>query len=312
MKLLKKEGLINFDAGTALTIGVFDGVHSGHQEIIRNTVKEAKAKGLDSFLLTFSSHPLATLYPLKKPPLLASLEHRLKLIESLGIDYCYVHDFSREFAEMEPVDFIKKWLIKNFHPGFICVGGNFHFGSGKKGDTDFLKKICSEMGIGIKIVKLVEVEGARVSSTFIRGLIESGRVKESERYLGRKYSIVGTVVKGKGVGRKIGFPTANIDPHNEAMPPIGVYLTRVIYGGKTFDSVTNVGSEVPEGWAFDRIVEAHILDFNENILGKDIEIIFFDKLREELKFDKTEDLAAWIKKDIKKARNIFEKILSTK
>ncbi|MCK5160933.1 MAG: bifunctional riboflavin kinase/FAD synthetase [Candidatus Aureabacteria bacterium] len=307
MKLLKKEDLLNFDAGTALTIGVFDGVHSGHQEIIRNTVEEAKAKGLDSLLLTFSSHPLATLYPVKKPPLLASLEHRLKLIESLGIDYCYVQEFSREFARTEPVDFIKKWLMKNFHPEFICVGGNFHFGRGKKGDTVFLKKVCSEMGIGVKIVKPVEVEGARVSSTFIRGLIESGRVKESERCLGRKYSIVGTVVKGKGVGKKIGFPTANIDPHNEAMPPIGVYLTRVIYDGNTFDSVTNVGSEVPEGWAFDRIVEAHILDFNENILGKNIEIIFFDKLREELKFDKTEDLSARIRDDVEKANRFFAK-----
>ncbi|MDO8602313.1 MAG: bifunctional riboflavin kinase/FAD synthetase [Candidatus Omnitrophota bacterium] len=276
-----------------VTIGIFDGVHKGHQVILKKALKEAKKLRLKSVVVTFDPHPVKVLYPGAKIPFLISLEHRIKLIKSMGIDNCVIIKFTKEFARLRPEEFIKDILIDKLNLKVLITGDNFLFGSEEKGGPRLLKKLSRIYNFKFYGIPPVKMGGKYISSTRIRKAIERGSLELAAKLLGRPVTVLGTVVKGKALGRKLGFPTANIDPHHESIPPAGVYSVDVALGKKLYRGILNI--------SLHKIVEVHVLNFNGNIYGRDIEVIFKRKIRDEKKFKSLEALKKQIQLDILKA-----------
>ncbi len=298
--------------GSVVTIGVFDGVHIGHKAVIREAVKRAKDAGLTSIVVTFDPHPLKVLSQKLNVASLISLKHRIKLIKALGIERVFVMKFGRRIANMSAEDFVKDVVIDSLGAKEIFVGEGFSFGKGAKADTDRLKAIGEKFGINIEIIKHIKKGGQTVSSSRIRHLIVSGRIKEAGLLLGRPYSILGTIVSGSRLGHLLGYPTANINPHHEAIPPSGVYAVKIKFKEKFYNGVMNIGVRptfYDHGRDEEPSLEVHIFNFNERIYGKDLEIIFVKKLRNEKKFKKIDSLIEQIKRDANKARRSFTRKL---
>ena len=305
-------------SGSCVAIGVFDGVHIGHQKIIKAVVRAAKEKGLASIVLTFDPHPSKILRPDSKTPSLISLDHRIKLIEKLGVDILIVLKFTKAFASMPAEKFVKNILINKLGAREIIVGENFYFGSGGGSGAKLLKKLSSLRGpkgrsnlkaFHVEVIAPVKIAGSIVSSSRIRKLIIEGRLREAEILLGRPVSVLGTVVSGARIGRRLGYPTANINPHHEVIPPSGVYAVKAKAGGGLYGGVLNIGRK-PTFFAprdMEPAIEVNIFGFNKHIYGRDIEVQFVKKLRDEIRFSKIEDLVAQIKKDTLLARKMLQK-----
>ena len=275
---------------TVVTIGIFDGVHKGHQKILKKVLREAKKSRLKSVVVTFDPHPVKVLSPGAQIPLLMSLDHRIRLIKKMGVDYCLVKKFTKEFSKLSPEEFIKGLLVDKLNLKVLVTGENFLFGFKEKGSSKLLKKLSRIYNFKFYSILPLKIKGEYVSSTRIRKLIEKGRLELAKKLLARPVTILGTVVKGKSLGRKLGFPTANIDPHHESIPPAGVYSVDVALGEKIYRGALNISSH--------KIIEVHILNFNRNIYGKDIEVIFKQKIRNEKKFKSLESLKRQISLDI--------------
>lgn len=293
--------------GTCITIGVFDGVHIGHRHIIKKTVSDAGRLGLSSVVVTFDPHPSRVLNPKVKIPSLISLNHRLRLIEELGADAVIILKFTKVFAKMPAEKFVKNILAGELRAKEICVGENFYFGRAAGTGVKALKKIAEDNGIRVRIVKPVMVGGRIVSSSRIRKTVMSGDLHEAEKLLGRPVSVLGTVVCGAGIARALGYPTANVNPHHEVIPPSGVYAVRVNCNGRVYGGVLNVGSR-PTFYAprdEEPAIEAHLFNFDGRIYGKDIEVLFIKRLRGEIKFKNASDLIEQIKRDEEQAKKIL-------
>ena len=275
---------------TVVTIGIFDGVHKGHQVILRKVLEKAKKSRLKSVVITFDPHPVKVLSHNSRIPLLMSLDHRIRLIKEMGVDYFFVEKFTKSFSKLSPEDFIKNILIGKLNIKALVTGENFLFGFKEKGDTRLLKKLSKIYNFKFYSIPPLKIKGEYVSSTRIRKAIEKGNLKLASELLARPVTILGTVVRGKALGRKIGFPTANIDPHHESIPPSGVYGVDVALEGKLYCGILNISSN--------KIIEVHILNFNRNIYGKDIEVIFKQKIRNEKKFKTLAALKRQIQLDI--------------
>lgn len=286
----------------AATIGIFDGVHRGHRKIFRRLVKEAKKKNAKTLALTFYPHPRKILNHASNVPLLTSLEHRLKLIKDGGVDYVRVIKFTKSLSSLKPDRFIKDVLINRFNVKVLVVGKNFLFGHSKRGDFKLLKKMSGKYGFQLFGVKTAKIKNIPISSTKIRDAIEKGDLKLASLMLGRPVAVFGTVVKGRRVGRKLGFPTANIDPHHEAIPPSGVYAVDLKINKRFYSGILNIGFRPTFGRYIEPTIELHIFDFKKNIYRKDIEIIFKRKIRNEKKFLSAEALRKQIQKDILRSR----------
>ena len=275
---------------TIVTIGIFDGVHKGHQKILKKVLKEAKASRLKSVVVTFDPHPVKVLSLCAQIPLLMSLDHRIRLIKKMGVDYCLVKKFTKEFSKLSPEEFIKDILVDKLNLKALVTGENFLFGFKEKGCSKLLKKLSKIYDFKFYSTPPLKIGGEYISSTRIRKLIEKGRLGLAKKLLGRPVTILGTVVKGKSLGRELGFPTANIDPHHESIPPAGVYSVDAALGKKIYRGVLNI--------SLHKIIEVHILNFNKNIYGRDIEVIFKQKIRNEKKFKTLESLRRQISLDI--------------
>ena len=275
---------------TIVTIGIFDGVHKGHQKILKKVLKEAKASRLKSVVVTFDPHPVKVLSLRAQIPLLMSLDHRIRLIKKMGVDYCLVKKFTKEFSKLSPEEFIKDILVDKLNLKALVTGENFLFGFKEKGCSKLLKKLSKIYDFKFYSIPPLKIGGEYISSTRIRKLIEKGRLGLAKKLLGRPVTILGTVVKGKSLGRELGFPTANIDPHHESIPPAGVYSVDAALGKKIYRGVLNI--------SLHKIIEVHILNFNKNIYGRDIEVIFKQKIRNEKKFKTLESLRRQISLDI--------------
>lgn len=299
-----------FLKGSVVTIGVFDGVHIGHRSVIRRVVERAHKLKLKSVILTFDPHPLKILRPASKIPSLISLSHRTKLIRELGADTLIVVNFTKSFARLSPGTFLKDVLVKRLGSREAYVGSNFYFGRGASADVNKFKNLAKSYGIRIKIVRPVKVSGKVVSSSLIRKLISKGDLGPASRLLGRRVSVFGTVVSGANLARELGYPTANINPHHEAVPPSGVYAVTADLAGKRLRGILNIGVRPTFYAPRDResAIELHIFDFHERIYGREVEIFFVKKLRNEIKFAEKEALVAQIKKDEKKARAVLRRI----
>ncbi len=288
-----------------VALGVFDGVHRGHRFIIKEAVKKAHQIKGTSVVLTFHPHP-------QKQPSLYSLAHRLRLIEELGVDVCMIIKFSPAFSKISAVDFIKNILAAKIGASFVYVGKNFRFGKSAAGDNRLLGKFSGVYDFKVKAFDILKINRRIISSTCIRGLIKHGKIGAAGKLLQRPVSVFGTVIKGISLARRLGFPTANIDPHHEILPPSGVYAVKVIFNRKIFRGVCNIGikptllSRPDElGAGPQKQIEVFIFDFNKNIYGRDLEVQFIRKIRDEVKFPSLSLLAEQITKDI----NLTKKIL---
>lgn len=282
---------------TVVALGNFDGVHKGHQQIISRTVKSAEAAGYKSAVFTFSNHPKNLMGDGIAVKNILYPEEKAAIIDSLGIDYLFNIPFDKNILTMDPIDFIDRLLLDKFHMKQAYCGFNYHFGYKAAGNAEILMKEGMKKGFGIHIQEPFEIDGNLVSSTFIRGLIQEGRVDLCEKYMGRHYSIGGEVVVGNKLGRTIGFPTSNI-MIDETMvtPPNGVYVTYCVYNGVRYPSVTNVGVKPTIG-TYHKNVETHIFNFDKELYGKNIRVEFLEKTRDERKFDSIEALSKQITDD---------------
>jgi riboflavin kinase/FMN adenylyltransferase len=298
-------GLANIPGPLHLAIGVFDGVHLGHRAVLRRALDEGVRAGGTAVAVTFDPHPLRILRPESAPRLLTSTPHKLQLILALGIAQVLVIPFTREFAATPPEDFIRA-LAACGTLREICVGHEWSFGKGRAGNLALLEKLGSELGFAEVGVPPVKVEGQIVSSTLIRAAVESGDLATAERFLGRPYTILGTVVRGAHVGTKLGFPTANLAAHNEQFPPNGVYAVEALRGETTLRGVANIGVRPTVAQSGgERVLEVHLFDFTGNLYGEDLEVSFAHFLRPEQKFSGLDALTAQIARDVSAARAVF-------
>jgi riboflavin kinase/FMN adenylyltransferase len=288
-----------------LTLGIFDGVHLGHQKIIRRVIERAGQIGGESCVVTFDPHPREVLVPETAPDLLTATQKKARLIEALGVDALCLIRFTQEFAEIEAREFVKDFLIDALRMKVIIEGYDWRFGKGRKGDVRLLQKMSEEDGFEVEQMSGVELDGQVVSSTRIRELVLRGDLEAAARCLGRKYSITGDIVEGSRLGREMGFPTANIEPHHEAVPPNGIYAVWADVAGTRKPGTLNIGYRPTVSKEMKRTVEVHLMDFYRDIYNEEIEITFIEKLRDEQKFPSIDALSAQIKKDVEKARDIL-------
>ncbi len=291
-----------------LTIGIFDGVHLAHQRIIKEVVRQAKILKGTSVVLTFTPHPLKILK--KHPPTLkiTSLEHRIDLIGQLNVGVCLLLDFNKKFSEISADDFIRHILIDIIGVDYVIIGEGFRFGKNRDGSFSLLKKFSKIYGFKIRQIKTVKINGRFVSSSKIRSLIQKGKIVEANRFLGREFSICGKIKRGSARGRFLGYPTANIEPHEKLVPWRGVYAVLVKLDNKPFPGILNVGAR-PTFRSKQKstdTIEVHIFDFHNKIYGKEIEVFFIQRIRCERKFISRQALLEQIKKDELKARKILK------
>ena len=291
--------------GSVVTIGVFDGVHVGHREIIDKVVASARKLKAASVVITFNPHPAKVLRTNCNIPSLISLNHRIRLIEALGVDILVVVKFTRSFSKMSPGKFIKNILVDKLHVKQIYVGENFYFGKGAEAGAEILRRFSSRYAFKVTAVKPVKMLGHIVSSSLIRKSILNGRLYKAANLLGRSVSVFGTVVKGSGIAQGLGCPTANINPHHEVIPPRGVYAVRARFGNKKFGGIVNIGFRPTFYSPRDEepTIEVHIFGYTGNLYDKDIEIYFVKKIRDERKFRSKAMLIRQIEKDIREARS---------
>jgi len=288
------------------TIGVFDGLHKAHKEIVKAMKKKAGTR-YKTLVITFDPHPLKVIFPAKKTPLLVSFAHRMRLMEEEGIDAALVLRFDKKLARMPMEEFIKK-ILGRIRIKELCVGANFFFGRYKKGTPKKLRDFSGIFRYRVTSVQPIKKKGLVISSTRIRRLIKMGKLSSARDLLGRPVSVLGTVVKGCGRGRSLGFPTANIDPHHEAIPLSGVYAVKIRYNSVTYGGILNIGTRPTfraEGEEPEPSIEAHIFNFRKNIYGEDLEIGFVKKIRNERKFRQVEQLKRQLKKDMLRAKKVL-------
>lgn len=285
-----------------VALGVFDGVHRGHKEIINSTVATARSLGGTSIVLTFWPHP-------QKEMSLYSLEHRLRLIKELCVDVCIVANFSLKFSRVSAEDFIKDVLAKKLSAKYIYIGKDFKFGRNAEGSLTLLKRLGKSFGFRVRGFKMVRYHRAPISSTLIRKMITAGQLERAARLLGRPVSILGTVIKGTSLGRIIGFPTANINPHHEVIPPSGIYAARIILGKRRLKGACYIGGR-PTIKPFNKEVnvEVHIINFKGNLYNRDIEIQFVKRIRSDKEFPSLDLLRSQIRKDLLLVRKIFSQL----
>jgi riboflavin kinase/FMN adenylyltransferase len=289
-----------------LAIGVFDGVHLGHQAVISTSAGHAKEAGGTAVVVTFDPHPAKVLRPNNVPHLLTATQHKIALIRDLGVAHLLVIHFDRTFAATNPEDFVRQ-LVEHSHPlREICVGHEWSFGKGRAGNLALLKELGLVHGFSVIGVEAVKVNGEVVSSTEIRKAVEEGNLVKATQMLGREYTVLGTVIRGAQLGRQLGFPTANLSAHSEQFPPNGVYVAEARLGGTLYRGVANLGFRptVAAGKP-ERLLELHLFDLDREIYGEEMEVRFLRYLRPEQKFADVEKLRTQIAQDVEQARESF-------
>ena len=291
---------------TCLAIGVFDGVHLGHQQVIRQTIDDASRHEARSIVVTFDRHPSNIVAPKLAPPAIYSPSQQQRAIAAMGVDALLVIRFDEAFSRIPGEQFIRD-LARGFgRLHSLCVGADFVFGHKRSGDVPLLRNLGLDLGFGVHGLSAVCLDGEMVSSTRIRESIRNGQLGAASEMLGRAYSISGPVMPGDKLGRKLGFPTANLDTVGLLLPPNGVYAVHASLDGTTHRAVLNIGLrptlQKPEPQLR---VEAHLLDYTQDIYGQELELTFVEKLREEQRFASIERLQLQIGRDIEQAKTCF-------
>ncbi|MBI3312668.1 MAG: bifunctional riboflavin kinase/FAD synthetase [Candidatus Omnitrophica bacterium] len=297
-----------------LGLGNFDGVHLGHQALIQRVIQKAKKIHGQAALFTFRNHPQSVLHPQKPLELLTTAEHKLFLFKHYGAPLCFWQTFNRRFSKIEAEDFVKKILFQKLKVSEICLGSSAHFGHNRKGNAAFMRLLSHRLGFKFEEIPPIQKGGDIVSSSRIRRLVKSGHLEEAKDCLGRPFSIFAKVIRGKGRGKKLGFPTANLETRNSVLPPGGVYpvklrlIQRNQKPGKWLSGVLNYGIRPTfKKDGFKRVAEIFVLDFKGNLYGKTLEVVFYPKLRDEKRFAGPQVLKHQIGRDIAQAKKFFTK-----
>jgi riboflavin kinase / FMN adenylyltransferase len=293
--------------GTVLTLGVFDGLHLGHQRIMQTVVERAEAVNAVPTAITFDPHPRAVLHPENAPPLLQTLDQRLANFEVLGIKQAIVIRFDKEFAAIDAETFLRDIVYERLQAREVYLGKGFAFGKNRGGNIELLRKMSRQLGFFADEVPEIRLRGRRISSSKIRELLACGKVNLARRMLGRPYGVEGQIIHGFERGRTIGFPTANLKPHNRVIPKFGVYATATLIEGLWRRSITNVG--VRPTFEDDRqpSIESYVFDFDGDLYGDVLRVRFLHRIRDERKFSGIDELRAQIEKDTRRALNYFSR-----
>lgn len=286
-----------------LAIGVFDGVHLGHQQIIRQTLSDARQHDAIALVLTFDRHPGSIVAPDRVPPLIYSLPQKLRAIESLGADAVLVVPFDQPFSERTGEDFIRGLTRELGKIHSICVGADFVFGHRRSGNVALLKKLGAELHFQVHGLAAVALDSQVVSSTRIREAVRAGDLDAAGQMLGRPYAICGMVIPGDGIGRQLGFPTANLDAADRVLPPRGVYAARTAFEGRSYRVALNIGVRPTVATGLHLRVEAHLLDFHGELSGAELELQIGERLRAEQTFASPAALREQIARDITRVRS---------
>ncbi len=288
-----------------VTIGVFDGVHRGHQTLIGRALSRARDLGLPLVVVTFDPHPSEVVRPGSHPPVLTPVWRKADLVEELGVDAFCVLPFTTEFSRLHADEFVHVVLVERLHAALVVVGDNFRFGHKAAGDIDLLRTLGSRFGFATEGVGMLRDDDVTLSSTFVRSSIDAGEVAQAAKALGRPHRIDGIVVRGEGRGRQLGFPTANVrtDRH-VAVPADGIYAGWAVLHRKRLPAAISVGTN-PTFEGRQRTVEAYILDFDEDIYGVELGLEFVERLRGMVKFDSVEALVEQMGRDVEQARDLL-------
>ena len=305
MKIFHGTENANIQKPTVLTLGVFDGLHLGHQKIMATVVERACAVDAAATAITFDPHPRAVLHPESAPPLLQTLDQRLANLEVLGIEQAIVVRFDKDFAAQQAEDFLHEIVHDRLHAKEVYLGKGFAFGKNRGGNIELLRRMGNELGFFADEVPEVQLRGQRISSSKIRELLDEGRVNLARRMLGRPYGVEGVIVRGNRRGHTIGFPTANLRPHNRVIPKFGVYATATLVDGVWRKSITNIGVRPTFGKDLEPSIESYIFDFDGELYGDVLRVRFLHRIRDERKFSGIDKLKEQIERDTKRALNYF-------
>lgn len=307
MNVIRHASDLGSNAGkVCVAIGVFDGIHLGHQQVIRQTISDAQQYEATPVIVTFDCHPSSIVAPERTPSMIYPNWKKIQVLEGLGVQTTFLIHFDKTFSEIPAETFVRR-LVADF--GRVCsisVGSTFTFGHKRGGNVGLLKKLGTELGFTVHGLAAVALDGDRVSSTRIREAIVKGELNATSQMLGRNYSLCGTVLEGDKLGRTLGFPTANINVAGLTTPPHGVYAIHALLDGKTHRAVFNLGIRPTLNNPTPQLrAEAHLLDFSDTIYGKQLEITFVQKIRDEQKFPSLDALRQQIERDIAAARLAF-------
>lgn len=295
-------------APTALTIGNFDGVHLGHQAMIAELTRAARERGLQSCVLTFEPNPREFFAPDQAPTRLTSLREKIELLAAQGIDRLHVCRFNYEFARITAEEFIERILVKGFDVRWLLVGDDFRFGARRAGDIDTLRRASSRFGFELAAMRSVMLDGERVSSTAVRMALMKGDLVRAQRLLGRPYSISGRVVRGDGLGRKLGFPTANVQMKHNRPPLTGIFAVEVSGAADgTLRGVASLGVRPTVKAQGAPVLEVHLFDCDLDLYGRHVRVAFLEKFRDEEKYADLETLKRRIALDVENARAFFDR-----
>ena len=304
---LKEFNVVN----PVVTIGTFDGVHLGHQKVILRLNEIAKKHNGESVIFTFYPHPRLVTSPNETNlRLLTTLDEKIKLFEKFGIKHLVTYPFNKAFANLTYAEFVEQILVDKMKTNCLVVGYDHKFGKNREGGFEYLKKCAMQFNFEIERLDALLVETENVSSTKIRELLEKGDIKLANHYLGYDFTLQGKVITGKQLGRKLGFPTANIEAEDKykIIPGYGVYAVKVVFNNVEYKGMLNIGTRPTFNKNADnRSIEVNIFDFSDNIYGQEIKLVFIDKIRDEQKFDGVEMLAKQLIKDKKMALKILAK-----
>ena len=293
---------------TVLTLGVFDGLHLGHQLIMSTVVERARACRAVPTVITFDPHPRAVLHPESAPPLLQTFDQKIEALSVLGLKQTIVIRFTKEFAHVEAEDFLRDVVHERLHAEEVYLGRGFAFGRERRGNIELLRKVSTELGFRAEEVPEVRLRGQRISSSRIRELLAEGRVNLARRMLGRPYGVEGRVVRGAERGRTLSFPTANLHPENRVIPRGGVYVTATLIEGAWRRSITNIGTRPTfERESAQATVETFVMNWTGDLYGDVVRVRFLHRLRDERKFASIEELKRQIERDRDRATEYFER-----
>jgi len=325
MKVFHGLSEVKIAGESCLCMGAFDGVHVGHQALLKRVVSVSRARGLVSLVLTFDPHPEAVISPAGKPPLLTDTEEKLRLFRELGLEIAVVARFDRALANLRARDFVKKVLLKRLHGCYVIVGPESTFGKNGEGSAGLLKAASREMGFEVEVLEEARVQGEAVSSTVVRRAIMAGEMEKAAKMLGRPYRLSGRVIAGSGRGRWLGFPTANLHPPSEkALPPDGVYACLVSVKGRCAHwgresqeaaeehvGVVYIGTRPTFGGG-ERLIEAHICEENLDLSGEELAIGFISQLRGDRTFERAEELVQQMSVDTRRAFEVVGHYFSSR
>jgi riboflavin kinase/FMN adenylyltransferase len=292
---------------TVLTLGVFDGLHLGHQLIMKTVVERARENGALPTVITFEPHPRAVLHPESAPPLLQTFDQKIEALGLLGIEQTIVIHFDKAFSEIRAEDFLRQVVADRLHAKAVYLGRGFAFGHKREGNIELLRRVSERLGFFADEVPEVRLRGRRIGSTRIREVLQQGRVNLARRMLGRPYGVEGQVIRGASRGATIGFPTANLHPQNRVIPRGGVYVTATLIDGHWRRSVTNIGTRPTFGDATEASVENYVMNWSGDLYGDVLRVRFLHRLRDEKRFGSVEELKRQIERDVTRASNYFRR-----